>query len=243
VKGEVLKVKDINQATMVEMYQLFLRQFEEISLEDFICDLKEKNWLLLLRLEDDTLIGFSSMHFYQTSVAEQRLAVVFSGDTVVDASSWSDSALSYNWMGAIDYLRRLYNVDQVYWFLLVSGYRTYRFLPVYSQSFYPRYDNPTPVDVQRVINTLAQQRFGERYDATSGIVRLKVAAILREEFRGIPAHRLKDPHIAYFAERNPGHQAGDELVCFAELAEDKLTRIGHRMWIRGCKLFPDDGQQ
>jgi len=243
VKGEILKIKDLDRQTIVEMYRLFLRQFEEISLTDFICDLKEKNWLLLLRLEDGSLIGFSSMHFYQTCIAEQRLAVVFSGDTVVDASTWSDSALSYNWMGAIDYLRRHYHVDRVYWFLLVSGYRTYRFLPVYSQSFYPRFDKPVPAEVKHVMNTLAQQRFGERYDATSGVVRLKVAAILREEFRGIPEHRLKDPHIAFFAERNPGHQAGDELVCLTELAEDKLTRIGHRMWVKGCKLFTDDGQQ
>ena len=240
MKGEVLRIKDLDQQTMVEMYQLFLRQFEEISLADFICDLKEKNWLLLLRHEDGSLIGFSSMHFYQTFIEGQHLAVVYSGDTVVDASSWGNSALSYNWMGAIDYLRRQHNVDRVYWFLLVSGYRTYRFLPVYSQSFHPRFDKPTPADVQQVMNTLAQQRFGELYDATSGVVRLKVAAILRDEFRGIPDHRLKDPHIAFFAERNPGHQAGDELVCLAELGEDKLTRIGRRMWIKGCKLLPDD---
>lgn len=240
MKGEVLRIKDLDQQTKVEMYQLFLRQFEEISLTDFICDLKEKNWLLLLRREDSSLIGFSSMHFYQTFIKGQRLAVVYSGDTVVDASSWGDSALSYNWMGAIDYLRRQHNVDRVYWFLLVSGYRTYRFLPVYSKSFHPRFDKPTPADVQQVMNTLAQQRFGELYDATSGVVRLKVAAILRDEFRGIPDHRLKDPHIAFFAERNPGHQAGDELVCLAEIGEDKLTRIGRRMWIKGCKLLPDD---
>ena len=49
---------------------------------------------------------------------------------------------------------------------------------------------------------------------------------------------MTDPNIAYFAERNPGHLQGDELLCFAELSQDKLTRLGKRMWRKGQKLFP-----
>jgi hypothetical protein len=239
VIGKILRVEDVDQDTVAQMYKLFLQQFEEISLQDFTRDLRQKNWLLLLSLDDGVLAGFSSIHVYQATVAGRSMLVAFSGDTVVDASTWRDSALSYYWMGAIDYLRRKHQADRIYWFLLVSGYRTYRFLPVYSQSFYPRFDQQTPADVQRVMDTLALQRYGEHYDAAAGVVRLEVPAILREPFRGIPVHRLKDPHIAFFAERNPGHLSGDELVCFAEISEDKLTRLGRRMWLRGRKLFSD----
>lgn len=89
------------------------------------------------------------------------------------------------------------------------------------------------------MDTVATERFGDQYDPETGVVRLKVPSVLRGEFRGIPANRLNDPHIAFFADRNPGHEQGDELVCFSILAEDKLTRLGRRMWSRGRKLFPD----
>ena len=89
------------------------------------------------------------------------------------------------------------------------------------------------------MDAAATARFGSNYNPETGVVRLDHPAMLRGHFRGIPENRLQDAHIAYFAERNPGHEDGDELVCFAILAEDELTRLGRRMWQRGRKLFPD----
>ncbi len=222
------------------MYRLFCSQFSKVSAEEFERDLDAKNWALLLSNEDGDLTGFSSMHIYDKTFQDRELTLVYSGDTVVDSSTWSDSALSYYWMGAVDWLRRHYEKESVYWFLLVSGYRTYRFLPVYSNLFYPRFDRPTPDDIQALMHQLAEERFDGQYDADNGVVRLATPSILKDGYRGIPEHRLGDPHIAFFAERNPGHVNGDELVCFSALSEDRLTRLGKRMFRRGRQLFPDD---
>jgi hypothetical protein len=239
VKGDIVKRSELNDATRAEMYALFASQFGGVSETEFLRDLDEKNWVLLLRGDDGTLAGFSSLHVYEAEIDEKKLTVVYSGDTVVDVNTWSDSALSYYWMGAVDYLQRHYETDRLYWFLLVSGYRTYRFLPVYSGFFYPRFDEPTPPDVQEIMDTLALTRFGDSYDPQTGIVKLRAPARLKGELSGIPENRLGDPHIAFFAERNPGHDDGDELVCFAILAEDHLTRLGKRMWRKGCKLMAE----
>ena len=239
MKGDIVKRAEIGGATRAEMYTLFARQFDGVSEADFLRDLDEKNWVLLLRNDDDKLAGFSSLHVYQAEVGDRELTIVYSGDTVVDVDTWSDSALSYYWMGAVDFLQRYYETDRLYWFLLVSGYRTYRFLPVYSEFFYPRYDEPTPPDVQEIMDKLALARFGDRYDPDTGIVRLRTPAQLKGELSGIPENRLGDPHIAFFAERNPAHERGDELVCFAILAEDRLTRLGKRMWRKGRKLVAE----
>jgi hypothetical protein len=194
---------------------------------------------LLLRRSDGTLSGFSSMHVYDVTLDNRAVTVVYSGDTVVEQDAGSTSALSCYWMGAVDYLRHLHDRECLYWLLLVSGYRTYRFLPVYSRFYYPRFDEATPADVQTIMDSLAQERFGDRYDQRAGVVRLAVPAILRDGLRGIPRHRLVDPHIAYFAERNPDHERGDELVCLAVLSEDRLTRLGRRMWAKGRELVSD----
>ena len=239
MKGNIRQCRDIDDATLAAMFALFCEQFDGVTFDVFRSDLGDKTWVLLLHDDDDALCGFSSMDLYDVDVDGRPVSVVYSGDTVVKSDTWRDSALSYYWMGAIDYLRRLHRKERLYWFLIVSGYRTYRFLPVYSQAFYPRYDQPTPPDVQAIMDAAATARFGKNYDPATGIVRLDHPAMLRGHFRGIPENRLQDPHIAYFAERNPGHEDGDELVCFAILAEDELTRLGRRMWQKGRKLFPD----
>jgi hypothetical protein len=221
------------------MYELFCSQFENVPREQFYADLDEKNWVMLLQ-DDGKVVGFSTLDVYETTINDQQMTLVYSGDTAVDRETWSDSALSYHLMGAFGWLRHHYSCDHLYWFLLVSGYRTYRLLPVFSDVFYPRYDRATPADVQALMDGMAAQRFGANYDPASGIVRLENPSILREGYRGIPENRLSDPDIAFFAERNPGHLQGDELVCFCELAEDKLTRIGKRLWRKGQKLFPVD---
>lgn len=239
MKGDIRQCRDIDDATLGVMYQLFCEQFDGVTFEVFRDDLGDKTWVLLLRDDEGGLCGFSSMDLYDVEVDGKLVSIVYSGDTVVKRETWGDSALSYYWMGAIDYLRRLYRKERLYWFLIVSGYRTYRFLPVYSRTFYPRYDRPTPADAQAIMDAAATARFGSNYDATTGIVRLDHPASLKGRLRGIPENRMHDPHIAFFAERNPGHEEGDELVCFAILAEDELTRLGRRMWTKGRRLFPD----
>lgn len=239
MKGNIYTSAEIDGPTMAAMYALFCEQFDGISFNVFRDDLTAKAWVLLLRDDADVLCGFSSMDLYDIDVDGRTVSVVYSGDTVVKSDTWSDSALSYFWMGAIDYLGRLHRRKHLFWFLIVSGYRTYRFLPVYSKTFFPRYDRETPPEIQAIMDTVARARFGDNYDAVTGIVRLDHPALLKGGLRGIPENRLQDPHIAFFAERNPGHAAGDELVCFAILAEDELTRLGRRMWQKGRKLFPD----
>jgi hypothetical protein len=240
VKGDLLRRGGLSDSTKAQMYRLFCSQFENVPLEQFIADLDQKNWVLLLRDDEGELAAFSSMHVYETTLNARKITLLYSGDTAVDSATWNDSALSYNLMGAFNWLRRHYASETLYWFLLVSGYRTYRLLPVFSEIFYPRFDEETPDDVQSFMHSMATERFNSNYDHNSGIVRLDVPSVLREGYRGIPENRLGDPNIAFFAERNPGHLQGDELVCFCELAETTLTKLGKRMWRKGRKLFPDD---
>lgn len=238
MKGQLLKVPQADECTRASMYRLFRSQFNGVSRQDFDFDLDQKNWLLLLRGEHG-LAGFSTLDVKRRLIDGEPATIVYSGDTVVDPRNWKDSALSYNWMGAITSFQRQFPDDRFLWFLLVSGYRTYRYLPVFTRTFYPNYAHVTPPVVQHRMEQLARERFGERYNPKSGVVRLRVPSLLREKFSGIPPRRLADPHVEYFARRNPGHESGDELVCLTELCEQNLTRLGLRMWRRGARLFSE----
>lgn len=240
MSGPLVRRSELPESTRAQMYELYRSQFENASQEQFNADLDTKNWVLLLRHGDGRLVGFSNMDVYRTPVGNREIWLVYSGDTVVDSRTWSDPMLAYHLMGAFGWFRRHYECESLYWFLIVSGYRTYRVLPVFSEFFFPRFDEPTPDHVQQMMHAVALERFDGRYDPGSGIVRLAVPSILREGYSGVPEHRLSDPNIAYFAERNPGHLQGDALVCFCELSQATLTKLGKRMWRKGQRLFPDD---
>ena len=240
MSGLLLRRSALNDETKAEMYRLFCSQFENVPEDQFLFDLAQKNWALILRNDCGDLIAFSSMHVYNSSIENRDVTLLYSGDTAVDSDTWSDSALTYNLMGAFDCLRRHYGSHRLYWFLLVSGYRTYRLLPVFSQFFYPRFDESTPDDIQGLMHSMATERFNGKYNRETGIVNLEVPSVLKDGYRGIPENRLSDPNIAFFAERNPGHLQGDELVCFCDLSEEKMTRLGKRLWRKGQELFPDD---
>ena len=117
----------------------------------------------------------------------------------------------------------------VYWLLLTSGFRTYRFLPVFFRDFYPRFDAATPPRQAALLDGLADERFGRRYDAAAGVVRFVRPQVLAPDLITLPEGRMPDPHIAFFLERNPGFVRGDELVCLTRIDEGNLTPAGRRM--------------
>jgi GNAT superfamily N-acetyltransferase len=216
------------------MVALLARQFEGVRRPPFERDLNEKNWVILLHDADGRLRGFTTIDCYDVRHRGERLTIIYSGDTIVEPGAQAvGSALSRCWIGAVNRLRERAGSDRLFWFLIVSGYRTYRFLPLYWRRFYPCWDTPTPRETKELMDALATNRFGGRYDPETGVVRLTRPQVLRGELRGIPPGRLADPHIRFFAEHNPGHGRGDELVCVTELARDNLTTAGERMWTAG----------
>ena len=73
MKGDIVKRDQIDGATRAEMYALFAHQFDGVPEADFLRDLDEKNWVLLLRKEEGQLAGFSSLHVYKAEIGELSL--------------------------------------------------------------------------------------------------------------------------------------------------------------------------
>jgi hypothetical protein len=237
VTGRLLRRRDLHPGQEAAMLDLLRAQFTSVSDARFRRDLDDKTWVVLLCDEGGEVRGFSTLDCYETRFRGGPVTVVYSGDTVVDPGAAGSSALSRSWIGAVQLLRRLHPHGPLYWLLIVSGYRTYRFLPVYWKHFLPRFDAPDSPESRALRDALAAERFGPLYDHERGIVRFPEPQVLRPPLCGIPGPRLADPHVAFFAERNPGHARGDELVCLTELSRDNLTPAGLRMWTAGEPLF------
>lgn len=214
---------------VAEMHDLLARHFSGVTDEQFLADLEAKNWVILMRDAHDQLVGFTTLHFEATSFGDEPESVLYSGDTIMDPEAWNSSILARSFLEAALFLGAEFGRGSLWWLLITSGFRTYRFLPTFMREFYPRCDTPTPPDVRERLHRLASQRFGPRYDRSSGIVRFDQPQRLREHLQGIPEHRLRNRHVAFFNELNPGHLHGDELVSISRLEPDNLTAAGRRM--------------
>ncbi len=231
--GRLMRTRELDRGQRDAMFELFARSFEGARRECFEADLEEKNRVLLLEEPGAGLRGFSTLLFYRAADRGETLNVVYSGDTVVAPEAWGSSVLASAWIAAVKRLHRRRPAARLVWLLIVSGYRTYRFLPVFWREFFPRHNRPATPEIRALMARLAVERFGSRYDPRTGVVRLPEPQVLVRELRGIPASRLRNPHVAFFARANPGHEAGDELVCLTELADANLTSAGRRMVGRG----------
>jgi len=228
--SEVLPTSTLTTDRIQELFELF-NEYYQATFETFQQDLSNKNWILLLR---DTgmgdIQGFSTLAFYKSSPQAGEVGVVYSGDTIIRPAYWGTPELPRIW------IKTVLEVGEslpkpLYWLLISSGYKTYRFLTVFFKEFYPRYDQPTPAETQALIHHLALERFGTDYRLELGIVRFQTGATpLKAGVAEITESRLKDPHVAFFLQANPGHTAGDELVCITHLHPDNFTPAGRRMY-------------
>jgi hypothetical protein len=209
------------------MLRLMDTHFDGVTPEQFDRDLAEKDWVLRF-LRGEQLIGFSTIQVYAVPHDGRCVNVIYSGDTVMDPEAWGSPLLARAWIALVRELQSRHPEGDWYWLLLSSGFRTYRFLPVFWREFWPRYDT-NGTDTPPLLDELARDRFGDRFDAATGVVRFENPQRLRGHLSMIPGGKTDDPHVQFFIDRNPGHASGDELVCLAELSDANLTAAGRRM--------------
>jgi hypothetical protein len=232
--GAALPQPSVTRAERDEMHALFRTYFCGTDRRQFEADLGEKETVLLLREADSGRIrGFSTLMRMNASIDGRDVVAFFSGDTIVDRNYWGETVLSRLWSRTVFTEAARLTADEpalaIYWFLICSGYKTWRFLPVFFREFYPNADRVTPPHIQRIIDTLGARKFGDQYLPESGIVRLRAATPLRSGIANVTSERLRNPQVAFFARMNPDHVRGDELACLTEISRANLTRAGERI--------------
>jgi hypothetical protein len=227
LSGRTVSRTALTAAERDRMFELLSTFFTGVDRETFEADLAEKSHVILLEDDCGIVRGFSTLLVYRSEVPGVDAAIVYSGDTIVDKAWWGSPALPIAWLAAARSLTTGAAAENVYWLLLTSGFRTYRFLPVFWREFYPRCE--TPAMPKSLVDALATERFGTRYDADRGIVRFARPQVLVPELLDVPSGRMMDEHVTFFLERNPGYTAGDELVCLTNIGDANLTPAGRRI--------------
>ena len=174
LKGSVVAASSLTAAQRDLIYTLRQEFFRGIERDEFESNLAEKDWAVLLTDPSGAVVrGFSTLKRVEAISGGRRVIAYLSGETIIDPRFWGQVELPRVCGRHIMALAEQEQAQgaRVYWFMITSSYRTYRFLPVFFREFHPRHGCETPPDAKRIIDDLATGEFGAEYDPLTGIVR------------------------------------------------------------------------
>lgn len=218
------------------MFALYGRHYDGTSEQLFRSDLSSKQYVIILSDDTGRLQGFSTAAVTEHQFQGRQLRSFFSGDTVIDEKYWGEQALPIAWFRLTGRIKAEIPDIPLYWFLLVKGHRTYRYLRAFFKEYCPAHDRETPPQYKALMDMLAADRFGDAYDGSQGVISFPTShGHLKPAFASIPAKDSSKPDVVFFLQRNPGYVRGDELVCLVELSPSNLHSRAERQFRIGME--------
>lgn len=229
---QVIPIHSATQKLLDTMYALYASYYDAGSKVQFENDLKQKTCILLMFDSVQQLRGFTTVSVSKADFSAQPVQVIFSGDTIIHHEFWGEQTLPLAWCHLVGQIKAASPTLPLYWFLIVKGHRTYRYLNVFSKTYYPNRKYPTPELTQNFMHMLAQEKFGNAYRTDTGTVQYAQSqGHLKPEWANEKIKR--NPEAAFFYEKNPHYEQGSELVCLTELTEDNLRSFALRGFQQG----------
>jgi hypothetical protein len=209
----------LGEAMVDAMFALYLRYYDGTSEELFRRYLADKNYVVVLRDSDG-----------------DPVRSIYSGDTIVDHRFWGQQALPAAFLRLAGHCRSVSPDMPLYWYLLVTSKRSYRFRWVYFESFFPAHDRATSERDKALLDLFTGERFGELYDPGRGVVVFPQSqGYLRTGWVEIPEKVRDKPDVRFFADRNPGYVRGDGLSVMTELTWGNLKQFAKPPFRKGLE--------
>lgn len=231
--SRVLDASAIPGGLLGELFDLYANHYDHAEFARFQSDLRAKDFVLILDCQGRT-VGFTTARVFDFDWHGESIAVLFSGDTIVDRRFWGEQELARAWLRQTGMLARRRPGRRLVWFLISKGHRTYRYLPVFAREYVPCETNASLPSIGELRNAIASAMFGSRFDAETGIVRSDTPRDrLRAEYAEPTAREGRLPGVDYFLSANPGFREGDELACLCELSRDNMRPRARRWFDEG----------
>jgi len=230
--NEIVPIASLGPSDRDELFTLYSRHYCGAKRDQFENDMAEKEVVILLHdRSNHQVCGFSTQMILRRRIGGQEVRALFSGDTIIAPSHWGDQELRRGWCRYAAAALTAEPGVPLYWFLMTKGYRTYLYLPVFFRDFFPHYDRETPLELQTLLDGFARQKFGDAYDASSGLIRFaETHGQLTDELSGVPERRANDPHVKFFLQRNPEYIRGVELACITEISHENIRPFARHMF-------------
>lgn len=225
---KVIDIAALGNDTRQAIASLYLSYYDGADAAQVLNDLQSKTAVLLL-YHADVLVGFTTFEVYERIWQHRPVRIVFSGDTVVRRDHWGQQALAFAWIRHIRTLKEKSPRKPVYWFLIVKGHRTYKYLPAFTYDFYPHWEGKKH-ELKPLLDMLAAEKFADAYDAKSGVIAFASSrGHLKQSIAYPKTNEKNNPAVRFFLESNPGFIHGNELACICSFDDDNLKPLTKRI--------------
>ncbi|MCL2641133.1 MAG: hypothetical protein FWD53_09840 [Phycisphaerales bacterium] len=214
----------LTPSEIVGMAALYQRYYVGAASEAFACDLADKDFVALGQDATGCVTGFSTTKL----IRQENLAVLFSGDTIVDIAARGAAGVLDAYLALMTHLLQVEKNMPLYWLLISKGPRTYRLLPAFFTRHYPGPNGDATLRL--TLDLIAHSRFGIAYDSTTHLYRPPPP---RDRLR--PEHcdfNADDAAMQWFDQANPQWRDGIELCALAPITLDNFTPLGRRRAVR-----------
>jgi len=171
LKGDIVKINEISQSEIEEMYILMTEFYNNVDKNIFLKDLKEKDYCIILKDNKNNIKGFSTQKIMKFNLENEEIYGVFSGDTIIDKENWGNLTLFKVFANFFFPFGEKYK--NFYWFLIVKGYKTYKFLPTFYKEFYPNYKAETPGKFKNIMDLFGKIKYPNEYNKENGVIEYK----------------------------------------------------------------------
>jgi hypothetical protein len=228
------RIAELTEDEHACMLQLYLAHYDGCTEQQVLADLQDKNEVILVRFNGE-IVGFTTLKVFEYPWQQRTVRIVFSGDTVVDRAHWGQQSLAFAWIEKMGALKQERPELEMYWFLIVKGHRTYKYLPVFGKTFYPHWEIDRS-DLKPLADDLAKMRFGPDYNPASGIVEFAQSkGHLKADIALPTEEEMSKDSVRFFLERNPNYIHGHELVCLCEISEQNMKPLTRRIFRKGLQ--------
>ena len=233
-QSAVIAVKDLPPDLIIRMAELYLENYDGTSAESFRADLAAKDEVIVLKFEGE-VVGFTTLRVYSASHKGAPVRIVYSGDTIVDRGHWGQQELAFAWIARIGEIKAQAPEAPLYWFLLVKGHRTFKYLSVFGKSFHPHWQVDRS-DLKPLADQLASASFYADYNPESGVVEFSQSrGHLKASIAEPTTEELIKESTRFFLRKNPGYRRGHELVCLCELELANMKPLTARIFNRALR--------
>lgn len=223
------RTEDITIKEREEIIALYLNYYDGSDSAQVKSDLKNKTEIIIMT-SANKIVGFTTLEFYEKKWNKKTIRIVYSGDTIVEREHWGQQSLTFACIARMGVYKHEKPDLPVYWFLIVKGHRTYKYLPVFVKSFYPHWDYQSE-SLKAIADFLAIEKFGEIYNLQKGVLEFpKSNGHLKEQYAYPKDNEKNKLSVKYFLQRNPNYVKGHELVCLCELARENLKPLTRRVF-------------
>lgn len=225
----VKSVSDLTEEDRRLICAIYLKYYAGSSALQVRKDLTEKREILLLYY-GEALVGFTTLQVYEHHWEGKPIRIVYSGDTVVEKAHWGQQALAYSWIARMAKIKNEKPLLPLYWFVIVKGHRTFKYLPAFAKSFYPHWEIDRS-ELKPLVDFLAYEKFGKFYNPARGVVEYPQSlGHLKDEIAVPTNEEMTKESVQFFLKMNPNYLKGHELVCLCELEESNMKPFTKRIF-------------